>query len=201
MIFEYYFNIPWGLRQMDLIYSGESIYNKRCRDIQEQLAEHRLFANVSRHTLFGEKLYILSFNKDYGGGVHPDKYNISIALEIPDEWVSLYDCDDNKTEYAVKEKELNCKHKNCDGRLEWVEPFDFYEAVNSSNSNSRIKKQLEYCRRVVSYYKDKGIILIDCSSSAKCVADGLGISEESVIDVSCTLKESGITHIIIIEEE
>ena len=203
MSFDYYFDIPWGLRQMDLICSGESIYNKRCRDIQEQLAEYDLIATVSRHDLFDVDYYLIEFNNNgYGGGKYPSCGNIAEALDIPNEWVNLYTCECNgKTVYAVKEEELNRKHKNCDGRLEWVEPFDFNKAVNSSKPNSRIKKQLEYCRRVVSCYKDKGIILIDCSLSAKCVADGLGICEESVIDASCTLKESGITHIIIIEEE
>ena len=203
MSFEYYCSVPWGLRQMDLIYSGESIYNKRCRDIQEQLAEYDLIATVGRHDLFDVDYYLIEFNNNgYGGGKYPSCGKIAEALDIPNECVNLYTCEyKSRTVYAVKEGELHCRYLNDDGRLEWDNPFDFYEAVNSGNPNSRIKKQLEYCRRVVSCYKDKGIILIDCSSSAKCVADGLGICEESVIDVSCTLKESGITHIIIIEEE
>lgn len=198
MSFDYYCSIPLGL----ISGTGESIYNKRCRDIQEQLAEYDLIATVSRHDLFDVEYYLVEFTNDYGGGLYPTCGKIAKALDIPTEWVNLYTCEYNgRTVYAVKEEELHSLHLNDDGRLEWVEPFDFYEAVNSSHPNSRIKKQLEYCRRVVSCYKDKGIILIDCSSSAKCVADGLGISEESVIDVSCTLKESSITHIIIIEEE
>ena len=178
----------------------ESIEVKRCNDIEQQLAEHQLFANVSRHTLFDKKMYIVSFNKYFGGGSYPTNGKIADALDIPSRWVNLYECTEDKTEFAVLEKELNGKHENCDGRLEWVEPFDFYKAVNSGNPNERIKKQLKSCRKVVSCYKDEGIILIDSSSSAKCVAEGLGICEESVIDVSCTLRESGITHIIIIEE-
>ena len=181
---------------------GKSIEAKRCDDIEQQLAEHCLIANVSRHDLFDVEYYLVEFTKDYGGGLYPTCGKIAKALDIPNEWVNLYTCECNgMTVYAVKEKELNRKYENCDGRLEWVEPFDFNKAVNSSKPNSRIKKQLEYCRRVVSCYKDKGIILIDCSLSAKCVADGLGICEESVIDASCTLKESGITHIIIIEDD
>lgn len=178
---------------------GKSIEMKRCDDVEQQLAEHRLYANVSRHTLFDKKMYIVSFDKDNGGGEFPSVGKIADALDIPSRWVNLYECSATDTQYAVLEKELNGKYKNSDGRLEW-EQFDFYKAVNSGNPNSRIKKQLKTCRKVVSCYKDEGIILIDSSSSAKCVAEGLGICEDSVIDVSCTLKESGITHIIIIEE-
>ena len=178
---------------------GKSIEAKRCDDIEQQLAEHQIYANVCRHTLFGEKLYILSFNKDYGGGVHPDKYNISIALQIPDEWVSLYDCDENKTEYAVKEKELNCKHKNCDGRLEWVKQFDFHKALSKYNTSSLIKEQLgKNCKRVVSYLQD-GLIFIECHLSSKIIAEKLSISEDSIVDVSITFDD--LTHVIIVEDE
>ena len=179
---------------------GKSIEAKRCDDIEQQLAEHRLYAKISRHILFGWKMYIVSFGKDNGGGDYPSVGKIAKALEIPDSWVSLYECNTIDTQYAILEDKLNREHKNSDGRLEWVEPFDFYKAVNSGNPNERINKQLKSCRRVVSCYRDKGIILIDCPLSSKCVANKLGISEESVIDASCTLKESGITHIIIIEE-
>lgn len=193
------FKYPLGVYSTGWGCGMKSLNAKRCDDIEEQLAVHHLFANVSRHTLFNKAMYIVSFNKDNGGGEFPSVGKIAKALEIPDSWVNLYECSATDTQYAVLEKELNGKHKNNDGRLEW-EQFNFYEAVNSGNPNSRIKKQLKSCRRVVSCYKDEGIILIDSSSSAKCVADELGICEESVIDASCTLKESGITHIIIIEE-
>lgn len=195
------FRFPINMPDPMIIGCGEKSLNaKRCDDIEEQLAEHRLYANVSRHTLFDKAMYIVSFNKDYGGGEFPSVGKIADALDIPSRWVNLYECSATDTQYAVLEKELNGKHKNSDGRLEWVEPFDFYKAVNSGNPNERIKKQLKSCRRVVSCYKDKGIILIDCALSSRCVADYLGISEDSVIDASCTLKESGITHIIIVEE-
>ena len=177
----------------------KSIERKRCDDIEQQLAEHRLFANVSRHTLFNEKLYILSFNRrDWGGGVHPDECNISRALQIPDEWVSLYDCDENKTEYAVKEEELNCKYKNDDGRLEWVEPFDFHKTLSKYNTSSLIKEQLgKDCERVVSYNLD-GLIFLECNLSTNLVAEKLGISERSVVDVSCSFDD--LTHVIIVED-
>lgn len=176
----------------------KSIQSKRCDDIEQQLAEHRIFANVGRHTLFGEKLYILSFNKDYGGGVHPDECNISRALQIPNEWVSLYDCDENKTEYAVKEKELNCKYKNDDGRLEWVEPFDFSRALSKYNTSNLIEEQLgKDCKRVVTYSLD-GLIFLECNLSSNIIAKKLGISEGSVVDVSCTFDD--LTHVIIVED-
>ena len=195
------YSYPISMPDMMFWGCGEKSLNaKRCDDVEQQLAEHRLYANVSRHTLFDKAMYIVSFDKDNGGGEFPSVGKIADALDIPSRWVNLYECSATDTQYAVLEKELNGKYKNSDGRLEWVEPFDFYEAVNSGNPNERINKQLKTCRRVVSCYKDEGIILIDSSSSAKCVAEGLGICEESVIDVSCTLRESGITHIIIIEE-
>ena len=195
------FRYPIGVHDMMVFGCGDkSIELKRCDDIEKQLAEHRLYANVSRHTLFDKKMYIVFFNDD-NGGEYPSIGKIADALEIPNSWVSLYEVTANNTQYAVLEKELNGKHKNSDGRLEWVEPFDFYKAVNSGNPNERINKQLKSCRRVVSCYKDKGIILIDCPLSSKCVANNLGICEDSVIDASCTLKESGITHIIIVEED
>lgn len=201
MSFEYYCSIPCGLSD-GLIFPKKgckSIQAMRCDDIEQQLAEHRLFANVSRHTLFGEKLYILSFNKDYGGGVHPDECNISRALQIPDEWVSLYDCDENKTEYAVKEKELNCKYKNDDGRLEWDNPFDFHKALSKYNTISLIKEQLgKSCKRVC-VYLDDGLIFLECNLSSKIIAEKLGISEDSIVDISLTFED--MTHVIIIEEE
>ena len=193
------FKYPLGVYSIEWGCGMKSLNAKRCDDVEQQLAEHQLYANVSRHTLFDKAMYIVSFNKDYGGGEFPSVGKIAKALQIPDEWVSLYGCDEHKTEYAVRENKLNYKYINSDGRLEW-EQFDFYKVVNSGNPNETIKKQLKTCRKVVSCYKDEGIILIDSSSSAKCVAEGLGICEESVIDVSCTLRESGITHIIIIEE-
>ena len=79
MSFDYYCSLPWELRAMDLIYPKKPIQAKRCDDIEQQLAEHQIYANVSRHRLFGEALYIVSFTKDYGGGVHPDECNISRA--------------------------------------------------------------------------------------------------------------------------
>ena len=194
------YSYPIGMPDMMVFGCGEKSLNaKRCDDVEQQLAEHQLYANVSRHTLFDKAMYIVSFDKDNGGGEFPSVGKIADALDIPSRWVNLYECSATDTQYAVLEKELNGKYKNSDGRLEW-EQFDFFEAVNSGNPNSRIKKQLKSCRRVVSCYKDDCIILIDSSSSAKCVADELGICEDSVIDVSCTLRESGITHIIIIEE-
>ena len=194
------FRYPISLPDMMVFGCGEKSLNaKRCDDVEQQLAEHQLYANVSRHTLFDKAMYIVSFDKDNGGGEFPSVGKIADALDIPSRWVNLYECSATDTQYAVLEKELNGKYKNSDGRLEW-EQFNFYEAVNSGNPNSRIKKQLKSCRRVVSCYKDKGIILIDSALSSRCVADYLGISEESVVDASCTLKESGITHIIIIEE-
>ena len=195
MFYESNFRFPFDGTYM---WTGKSIEAKRCDDIEQQLAEHWLIANVSRHRLFGEKLYIVSFTKDYGGGKHPSDENIAEALQIPDEWVSLYDCDENKTEFAVKEEKLNCKHKNCDGRLEWVEPFDFHKALSKYNTSSLIKEQLgKDCERVVSYSLD-GLIFLECNLSSNIVAKKLGISEGSVVDVSCTFDD--LTHVIIIED-
>lgn len=198
MDFEYYCSVPWGLRDMGLVFPSKPVQAMRCDDIEQQLAEHRLFANVSRHRLFGEALYIVSFTKDYGGGKHPTDENIAEALQIPDEWVSLYDCDNNKTEYAVKEKELNCKHKNCDGRLEWNNPFDFHKAISKYNARDLIQNQIGYGCRRVELYENDGLVMIDCSYSSKVVAENLGISEESVVDVSGTFD--GLTHVIIVED-
>lgn len=200
MNYEYYCSLPWELRAMDLIYPKKSIQVKRCDDIEQQLAEHQIYANVSRHRLFGEKLYIVSFTKDYGGGKHPTDKNIAEALQIPDEWVSLYDCDENKTEYAVKERELNDKHKNCDGRLEWNNPFefDFNKALGKYNAEDLIQNQIgSGCKRVTTY-TDDGLVMLDCCYSSKVVAEDLGISEESVIDVSFDFD--GLTHVIIVED-
>ena len=200
MSFDYYCSLPWELRAMDLIYPKKSIQAKRCDDIEQQLAEHRLFANVSRHRLFGEALYIVSFTKDYGGGKHPTDENIAEALQIPDEWVSLYDCDNNKTEYAVKEDRLNCKHINCDGRLEWNNPFefDFNKALKKYNAEDLIQNQIgSGCKRV-ELYPDDGLVMLDCCYSSKVVAEDLGISEKSVIDVSFDFD--GLTHVIIVED-
>lgn len=198
MSFDYYYSMPWGLRQMNIINGGKTIHAKRCDDIEQQLAEHCLIANVSRHRLFGENLYIVSFNKDYGGGKHPSDKNIAEALEIPEEWVSLYDCDSNKTEYAVKEEKLNWKHKNCDGRLEWVEPFDFHKALSKYNTSDLIEEQLgKDCERVVTYSLD-GLIFLECNLSSNIIAKKLGISEGSVVDVSCSFDD--LTHVIIIED-
>lgn len=196
MSFDYYCSEPW--RAMDLIYPNKPIQAKRCDDIEQQLAVHNIIANVSRHTLFNVKLYILSFTKDYGGGKHPDVKNIAEALEIPEEWVSLYDSDCNKTEYAVKEEKLNCKHKNCDGRLEWIKPFDFNKALSKYNTSDLIEEQLgKDCERVVSYNLD-GLIFLECNLSSNIVAKKLGISEGSVVDVSCTFDD--LTHVIIVED-
>lgn len=193
-VFDY--SEPW--RAMDLICPKKPIQAKRCDDIEQQLAEHRLFANVSRHRLFGEKLYIVSFTKDYGGGKHPTDENIAEALQIPDEWVSLYDCDANKTEYAVKENELNCKYKNDDGRLEWVEPFDFHKALKKYNAEDLIQNQIgSGCKRVATY-TDDGLVMLDCCYSSNVIAEDLGISKESVIDVSFDFD--GLTHVIIVED-
>ena len=198
MSFDYYCSVPWGLRNMDLIFPRKSIQRERCDDIEQQLAEHQIYANVGRHTLFGEKLYILSFNKDWGGGVHPDECNISRALQIPYKWVSLYDCDENKTEYAVKEVELNCKHKNYDGRLEWKNPFDFHKVLGKYNARDLIQNQIDDGCRRVELYPDDGLVMLDCCYSSKVVADRLDISEESVVDVSGTFD--GLTHVIIVED-
>ena len=199
MDFEYYCSVPWGLRDVGLVFPSKPVQAKRCDDIEQQLAEHRIYANVSRHRLFGEALYIVSFTKDYGGGKHPTDENIAEALEIPDEWVSLYDCDENKTEYAVKEKELNCKYKNCDGRLEWDNPFDFHKALKKYNAEDLIQIQIgDGCRRVATY-TDGGLVMLDCRYSSKTIADRLGISKESIVDVTDDFED--LTHVIIIEEE
>ena len=199
MSFDYYYGVPWGLRQMNIINGGKTIHTKRCDDIEQQLAEHQLYANVSRHRLFGVKLYIVSFTKDYGGGEYPSDKKIARALQIPDEWVSLYDCDENKTEFAVKEEKLNCKHMNDDGRLEWVEPFDFHKALSKYNTSSLIKEQLgKSCKRVV-LYLDDGLILLECHLSSDSIAEMLGISKDSVVDVSISFDE--LTHVIIVEDE
>ena len=201
MSFEYYFDIPWGLRQMDLIYSGESIYNKRCRDIQEQLAEYDLIATVSRHDLFDVDYYLIEFNNnDYGGGKHPSCGKIAEALDIPNECVNLYTCEyKSRTVYAVKEGELHCRYLNDDGRLEWVEQFDFHKALSKYNTSSLIKEQLgKNCKRVVSYLQD-GLIFVECHLSSKIIAEKLGISEDSIVDISLTFDD--ITHVIIVEDD
>ena len=134
------FRFPINMPDPMIIGCGEKSLNaKRCDDIEEQLAEHRLYANVSRHTLFDKAMYIVSFDKDNGGGEFPSVGKIADALDIPSRWVNLYECSATDTQYAVLEKELNGKYKNSDGRLEWVEPFDFFEAVNSG----KIKKYSE----------------------------------------------------------
>ena len=201
MDFEYYCSVPWGLRDMGLVFPSKPVQAKRCDDIEQQLAEHRIYANVSRHRLFGEALYIVSFTKDYGGGKHPTDENIAEALQIPDEWVSLYDCDENKTEYAVKEMQLNCKHKNCDGRLEWDNPFefDFNKALKKYNAEDLIQNQIgSGCKRVATY-TDDGLVMLDCCYSSNVIAEDLGISKESVIDVSFDFD--GLTHVIIVEDD
>ena len=198
MSFDYYCDMPWSLMNIGLEFPSKPIQAKRCDDIEQQLAEHRIYANVSRHTLFGEALYIVSFTKDYGGGKHPTDKNIAEALQVRDDWVCLYDCDEHKTEYAVKEKELNCKHKNCDGRLEWDNPFDFHKALSKYNTSSLIKEQLgKNCKRVVPYLDD-GLIFLECNRSFKFIAEDLGISEESVVDVSDSFED--LTHVIIVED-
>ena len=196
MFYESNFRFPFDGTYMWT--DGKSIEAKRCDDIEQQLAEHWLIANVSRHRLFGVKLYIVSFTKDYGGGKHPSDKNIAEALQIPKEWVSLYDCDENKTEYAVKEEKLNCKHMNDDGRLEWSNPFDFHKALSKYNTSDLIKEQLgKDCERVVSYNLD-GLIFLECNLSSNIIAKKLGISEGSVVDVSCTFDD--LTHVIIVED-
>ena len=198
--FEYYCSIPWGLSD-GLIFPKKgckSIQAMRCDDIEQQLAEHRLFANVSRHTLFDDKLYIVEFKKNCSGGGYPTTIKIARALEIPDDWVSLYDCDEHKTEYAVKEDRLNCKHKNCDGRLEWDNPFDFHKALKKYNAEDLIQNQIgSGCKRVATY-TDDGLVMLDCCYSSNVIAEDLGISEESVVDVSFDFD--GLTHVIIIED-
>lgn len=183
-----------------LIGGHESIYQKRCRDIQEKLAESNLIATVSRHDLFDVEYYIVEFTNDYGGGKHPSQRSIAKALEIPDVWVNLYNCElGGKTVYAVKEKELNGKHINCDGRLEWVEPFDFHKALSKYNTGDLIKEQLgEKCKRVV-LYLDDGLIFLECNRSYKFIAMDLGISEDSIVDVSCSFDD--LTHVIIVEDD
>ena len=179
---------------------GKSIEAKRCDDIEQQLAEHDLIAIVSRHDLFDVEYYLVEFTNDYGGGLYPTCGKIAKALDIPNEWVNLYTCEYNgRTVYAVKEEELNRKYKNCDGRLEWVEPFDFHKALSKYNTSSLIKEQLgKICKRVV-LYLDDGLILLECHLSSDSIAEMLGISKDSVVDVSISFNE--LTHVIIVEEE
>ena len=178
---------------------GKSIQAKRCDDIEQQLAEHCLIANVSRHDLFDVEYYLVEFTKDYGGGLYPTCGKIAKALDIPNEWVNLYTCECNgKTVYAVKEEELNRKHKNCDGRLEWVEPFDFHKVLKKYNARDLIQNQIGYGCHRVELYVDDGLVMIECSYSSKVIAENLGISEESIVDVRDTFNE--LTHVIIVED-
>ena len=178
---------------------GKSIQAKRCDDIEQQLAEHCLIANVSRHDLFDVEYYLVEFTKDYGGGLYPTCGKIAKALDIPNEWVNLYTCEYNgRTVYAVKEEELNCKHKNCDGRLEWVEPFDFNKVLKKYNARDLIQNQIGYGCHRVELYVDDGLVMIECSYSSKVIAENLGISEESIVDVRDTFNE--LTHVIIVED-
>ena len=200
MSFDYYCSLPWELRAMDLIYPKKSIQAMRCDDIEQQLAEHELFANVSRHTLFDDKLYIVEFKKSYSGGGYPTTTKIARALEIPTDWVSLYECNDHLTSYAVLEDKINNKYMNGDGRLEWNNPFefDFNKALKKYNAEDLIQNQIgSGCKRVATY-TDDGLVMLDCCYSSKVVAEDLGISEESVIDVSFDFD--GLTHVIIVED-
>lgn len=184
----------------NLIWSGETMNSMRCRDVETQLAEYCLYASVSRHTVFGIKMYLLEFQKDYGGGKHPSKDNISEALDILIEWVDLYECEAvGKTVYAVKECNLNNKHMDENGRLVWHKSFDLQEILDSNLPVTLIKKQLGNCDTVI-IKRDKGIILLNCRKSAETVAEKLGVSEESVTDISCETNGE-ITHIVIVEDE
>lgn len=196
MSFDYYCSIPWGF----ISGTGESIYNKRCGDIQGRLAEHDLIATVSRHDLFDVEYYLVEFTNDYGGGLYPTCGKIAKALDIPTEWVNLYTCEHNgRTIYAVKEEELHSLHLNDDGRLEWVEPFDFHKALSKYNTISLIKEQLgKSCKRVC-VYLDEGLIFLKCNLSSKIIAEKLGISEDSIVDISLTFDD--ITHVIIVEDD
>ena len=175
-----------------------TIWNKRCRSIEEALKRHCIKSSVSRHTLFDTSYYLVevSDNKHHISGD-----DIAEALDISKDWVCLYHCRYNQsTYYAVLEDELNDKYKNCNGELVVDEPFNLMDAIGISGMGC-IEKRLKECDRCpdVIVNKHKNILTIqNYKWSSQCVANALNISEDAVVDVSC--DDSDTQMIVLLDE-
>ena len=102
-----------------------TIWNRRCRAIEKELSNHSIRASVSRHTLFDTEYYLVevSDNKE-----HINDKKIADALDIPRDWVCLYQYRYNENKwFAILEDELNDEYTNCDGELVFKKPFNLKE--------------------------------------------------------------------------
>ena len=160
-----------------------TIWNKRCKSIEEALKRHCIKSSVIRHTLFDTDYYLVevSDNKHHISGD-----DIAEALDISKDWVCLYHCRYNEsTYYAVLEDELNDKYKNCNGELVF-DDFDLKDAINDGmNCIENRLRRFERCPDVI-VNKHKNILTIqNYNWSSQCVANALNISKDAVTDVSC----------------
>ena len=179
----------------------KSIYAKRCDDIQDRLKEKGIKAVVSRHTIYDTRLYLIEYESDWN-----DKciYELEIAnaLDIPREWVALYNID-NRTTLSVKEKELNDKYSDDDGRL--VFEFDFLKFINNDNFascelNRYLREKGVKIRESFISYMEYGLIFLDSPASKYCIAKALKISDDAIVDVSTLYGgDDELTHVIILD--
>ena len=163
----------------------ESTPSKNCRIIEKKLCENGIKANVTRHTLFGNKYFLVNNPKK---GKCLDENDISDALDIPDEWVNLYCMYESRETYAVDENKLIEEYGDCNGLLSFEE-FDLIDCIRTKGAkglSAHLKKH-NLSSGVVNLYRTDDMILIKKhmgSFSAKAYSDVLNIPLDAIVDVS-----------------
>lgn len=129
-----------------------TVWNRRCRAIEQQLKSKGLEAKVWRHDLFKVDYYVVNLNEKSSELYWTDIKNIANALDIPKVWVDFVE----HNRYFVKEKELNDKYLDDNGEMVFKANFkDFWELYDTYGKSDgskfeKILKELLGCTQV--YY-------------------------------------------------
>lgn len=114
-----------------------SVVRKNCDKIEKRLCVNGFKVNVSRHTLFDIRYFLV---ENPNADVSLNQSDIVDALDIPNDWVCLYKMNGLKEVYAIKEKELVDKYGDCDGELVFEENFDLENYLSTHTKNELLRK-------------------------------------------------------------
>ena len=100
-----------------LINQHESIYHQRCHDIEEQLKEYNVKANVSRHTFDNTEYYVLEV--DLNGNTACHTISKALGIKLDDVHFIHINLNDDYKILWISEDLLHSCYLDNNGRLDF----------------------------------------------------------------------------------
>ena len=192
-----------GYNSIDDIYN--TVWNRRCKAIEQRLKSKGLKANVWRHDLFKVDYYVVNLDEESSNFYSKDIKNIAEALDIPNVWVDFV----GRRKYFIKEKELNDKYLNDCGEMVFDQDLDFFEMYNDYdefNFEMFLKDAINLkddLVKKVSYNKSAELLTIQCKHADMVVTRlrELNLHLEDYVYTQVKLRDVPYSVIVINMEE